>query len=64
VNIGILGLGTVGGGVVNVLNKNQSEITRRSALGILIKIEFAQLTILSLLKTLLRLLIIPILILC
>ncbi|ABL02496.1 homoserine dehydrogenase [Candidatus Ruthia magnifica str. Cm (Calyptogena magnifica)] len=29
-NIGILGLGTVGGGVVNVLNKNQAQITRRS----------------------------------
>ena len=29
-NIGILGLGTVGGGVVNVLTKNQAEITRRS----------------------------------
>ncbi|WP_218944387.1 homoserine dehydrogenase [Candidatus Ruthia endofausta] len=30
VNIGILGLGTVGGGVVNVLNKNQAQITRQS----------------------------------
>lgn len=29
-NIGILGLGTVGGGVVNVLNKNQAQIVRRS----------------------------------
>lgn len=28
--IGILGLGTVGGGVVNVLTKNQSEIARRT----------------------------------
>jgi len=34
VNIGILGLGTVGGGVVNVLNKNQSEIARRSGASI------------------------------
>jgi len=34
VNIGILGLGTVGGGVVNVLNKNQKEITRRSGVSI------------------------------
>ncbi|HCJ78200.1 MAG TPA: homoserine dehydrogenase, partial [Gammaproteobacteria bacterium] len=33
-NIGILGLGTVGGGVVNVLNKNQSEIARRSGVNI------------------------------
>jgi homoserine dehydrogenase len=30
VNIGILGLGTVGGGVVNVLNKNQAQIMCRS----------------------------------
>ncbi|CAC9614594.1 Homoserine dehydrogenase (EC 1.1.1.3) [uncultured Gammaproteobacteria bacterium] len=29
-NIGILGLGTVGGGVVNVLAKNQTEIKRRT----------------------------------
>ncbi|VVM19272.1 Homoserine dehydrogenase (EC [uncultured Gammaproteobacteria bacterium] len=29
-NIGILGLGTVGGGVVNVLAKNQAEIMRRT----------------------------------
>ena len=29
-NIGILGLGTVGGGVVNVLNKNESEIFART----------------------------------
>lgn len=29
-NIGILGLGTVGGGVVNVLAKNQTEIARRT----------------------------------
>lgn len=29
-NIGILGLGTVGGGVVNVLTKNQTEIKRRT----------------------------------
>ncbi len=29
-NIGILGLGTVGGGVVNVLTKNQAEIMRRT----------------------------------
>jgi len=34
VNIGILGLGTVGGGVVNVLNKNQNEISRRSGASI------------------------------
>lgn len=33
-NIGILGLGTVGGGVVNVLNKNQAQIMRRSGDGI------------------------------
>ncbi|KAA0444214.1 MAG: homoserine dehydrogenase [Candidatus Thioglobus sp.] len=33
-NIGILGLGTVGGGVVNVLAKNQAEIERRTGLQI------------------------------
>ena len=36
VNIGILGLGTVGGGVVNVLTRNQAEITRRSGKNITI----------------------------
>ncbi len=30
VNIGVLGLGTVGGGVVNVLGRNASEISRRA----------------------------------
>lgn len=30
VNVGLLGLGTVGGGVVNVLARNASEITRRA----------------------------------
>ncbi|HEC26621.1 MAG TPA: homoserine dehydrogenase [Gammaproteobacteria bacterium] len=30
VNIGILGLGTVGGGTVNVLNRNADEISRRA----------------------------------
>lgn len=33
-NIGILGLGTVGGGVVNVLAKNQAEIMRRTGVQI------------------------------
>ncbi|SFV86636.1 Homoserine dehydrogenase [hydrothermal vent metagenome] len=33
-NIGILGLGTVGGGVVNVLAKNQAEIVRRTGVKI------------------------------
>lgn len=33
-NIGILGLGTVGGGVVNVLTKNKDEIFRRSGVQI------------------------------
>ena len=33
-NIGILGLGTVGGGVVNVLAKNQTQITRRTGVQI------------------------------
>jgi homoserine dehydrogenase len=34
VKIGILGLGTVGGGVVNVLQRNASEIARRAGRGI------------------------------
>ena len=34
VNIGILGLGTVGGGTVNVLQRNADEITRRAGRGI------------------------------
>ncbi len=33
-NIGILGLGTVGGGVVNVLRKNKNEIERHSGVNI------------------------------
>jgi homoserine dehydrogenase len=33
-NIGILGLGTVGGGTVNVLERNADEITRRAGRGI------------------------------
>ncbi|SMN12242.1 Homoserine dehydrogenase [uncultured Candidatus Thioglobus sp.] len=33
-NIGILGLGTVGGGVVNVLTKNKSELLRRTGVSI------------------------------
>jgi len=33
-NIGILGLGTVGGGVVNVINKNTKEIERRTGIKI------------------------------
>ncbi len=34
VNIGLLGLGTVGGGTVNVLRRNAHEITRRAGRGI------------------------------
>ena len=34
VNIGLLGLGTVGGGTVNVLHRNADEITRRAGRGI------------------------------
>ncbi|UCC56994.1 MAG: homoserine dehydrogenase [Gammaproteobacteria bacterium] len=36
VNVGLLGLGTVGGGTFNVLNRNAEEITRRAGRGILI----------------------------
>jgi homoserine dehydrogenase len=34
VNVGLLGLGTVGGGTFNVLNRNSGEITRRAGRGI------------------------------
>jgi len=34
VNVGLLGLGTVGGGTFNVLNRNAQEITRRAGRGI------------------------------
>ncbi|MDX9741256.1 MAG: homoserine dehydrogenase [Gammaproteobacteria bacterium] len=34
VRVGVLGLGTVGGGVVNVLRRNQHEISRRAGRGI------------------------------
>lgn len=34
VNIGLLGLGTVGGGVISVLRRNADEITRRAGRGI------------------------------
>lgn len=34
VNVGLLGLGTVGGGTVNVLRRNAHEITRRAGRGI------------------------------
>ncbi len=34
VNVGLLGLGTVGGGTFNVLNRNAEEITRRAGRGI------------------------------
>ena len=36
VKVGLLGLGTVGGGTVNVLSRNAGEITRRAGRGILI----------------------------
>ncbi len=36
VNVGLLGLGTVGGGTVNVLQRNAEEITRRAGRGIVI----------------------------
>jgi len=34
VNVGLLGLGTVGGGTINVLRRNAEEITRRAGRGI------------------------------
>ena len=30
INVGLLGLGTVGGGTLTVLRRNQAEITRRA----------------------------------
>ena len=36
VKIGLLGLGTVGGGTVSVLTKNANEIARRAGRGIII----------------------------
>jgi len=42
VKIGILGLGTVGGGTVNVLRRNASEITRRAGRGIEIALASAR----------------------
>ncbi|PKL94338.1 MAG: homoserine dehydrogenase, partial [Gammaproteobacteria bacterium HGW-Gammaproteobacteria-8] len=34
VNVGLLGLGTVGGGTFNVLKRNAAEIARRAGRGI------------------------------
>jgi len=36
VKVGLLGLGTVGGGTVNVLNRNAEEIARRAGRGIVV----------------------------
>ena len=36
VRIGVLGLGTVGGGTVNVLDRNAEEIARRAGRGIVV----------------------------
>ncbi|MGH8596608.1 MAG: homoserine dehydrogenase, partial [Gammaproteobacteria bacterium] len=37
INVGLLGIGTVGGGTFTVLRRNQEEITRRAGRGIVIK---------------------------
>ncbi|OFZ69841.1 MAG: homoserine dehydrogenase [Betaproteobacteria bacterium RBG_16_58_11] len=37
INVGLLGLGTVGGGTLTVLRRNQAEITRRAGRAILVK---------------------------
>jgi homoserine dehydrogenase len=37
INVGLLGIGTVGGGTFTVLRRNQEEITRRAGRGIIIK---------------------------
>ena len=36
INVGLLGIGTVGGGTWEVLSRNQEEITRRAGRGIVI----------------------------
>jgi len=36
VKVGLLGLGTVGGGTFNVLSRNADEITRRAGRGIVV----------------------------
>src|SRR5687768_14265892 len=38
VNVGLLGIGTVGGGTYAVLSRNQGEIIRRAGRGIVIKV--------------------------
>jgi homoserine dehydrogenase len=38
IHVGLLGIGTVGGGTFHVLNRNQSEITRRAGRGIQITV--------------------------
>ena len=37
INVGLLGLGTVGGSTLTVLRRNQAEITRRAGRAILVK---------------------------
>ncbi len=37
INVGLLGIGTVGGGTFTVLKRNQEEITRRAGRGIVIR---------------------------
>ncbi len=37
INVGLLGIGTVGGGTFTVLKRNQEEIIRRAGRGIVIK---------------------------
>ena len=37
IHVGLLGIGTVGGGTFEVLARNQEEITRRAGRGIVIK---------------------------
>ncbi len=38
INVGLLGIGTVGGGTFEVLTRNQEEITRRAGRGIVIRV--------------------------
>ena len=38
INVGLLGLGTVGGGTLTVLRRNEAEITRRAGRAIRVKV--------------------------
>ena len=45
IQVGLLGIGTVGSGTFNVLKRNQEEIQRRAGRGIEITIELLKLSV-------------------